>query len=369
MPRYFASLALPLLVVLAGCCWTPGQNIRKHFDLGKNIPWRGGKHDLAARPTKLIAVWQHTVLHQPGQPAVRGFGGRVWFYGTDEQKPIEVDGTLEVYAFDEYDRELTQHKPDRKFVFTPEDVKKHHGDSPLGHSYSFWLPWDSVEGPPAEISLIARFTPANGSGIIAGEQTRHLLPGNELAARPKQPKSPPVTARPVSAVQPATYESTGQQQTGMIQRPSGQTWQTAPGTVQGAPGAEQRLKVTTIDVPNRAGRSTPFTTTVESQIGGALPPPAPYGQRPPHETPPPGWGNGAANPPAAPPLGHPTAPSVGFRPDRRQVLGAPIAQLNRDRNLWQPRPVAPPYAPATQPPQGSGAGSGWNFGSAPSGVR
>ncbi len=44
-------------------------------------------------------MWSFTVLQQPGQPGVRGYGGRLMFYDADD-KPMKVDGTLTVYAFD-----------------------------------------------------------------------------------------------------------------------------------------------------------------------------------------------------------------------------------------------------------------------------
>ena len=50
----------------------------------------------------------------------------------DEAKPVKVDGTLEVYAFDETDRDPTNSAPDRKYVFSPEDFRKHFSEGKLG---------------------------------------------------------------------------------------------------------------------------------------------------------------------------------------------------------------------------------------------
>src|SRR5687767_10769967 len=126
-------LACAALLAIGGC---------SYFDLSKNIPWGSGTDGEFAHPMKLISVWRDTVLHPPnGEQPVRGFGGRVWFYGPGELKPICVEGTLEVYAYDETDREAENTIPDRKYVFTAEDVEKHHSEGKLGHSYSFWLPW------------------------------------------------------------------------------------------------------------------------------------------------------------------------------------------------------------------------------------
>jgi hypothetical protein len=46
----------------------------------------------------------------------------------------------------------------------------------LGHSYSFWLPWDDAGGPQRRISLICRFDDVSGKGVMS-EVARVMLPG------------------------------------------------------------------------------------------------------------------------------------------------------------------------------------------------
>ncbi len=145
------------------------------FDLSKRIPWGAGEDGKPAAPMRLMAVWTDTTMTSPGKPAMRGMGGRIVFYD-QANEPVKVKGTLVVYAFDETNRDPTNVTPERKYVFLPEDFEKHYSKGRLGHSYSFWLPWDQVGGKQAAISLIARFQPDKGGEII-GEQTKHLLPG------------------------------------------------------------------------------------------------------------------------------------------------------------------------------------------------
>ena len=42
------------------------------------------KKDEFKPPERIVTFWSDTVLHQPEKPAIRGFGGRVFFYGEDE---------------------------------------------------------------------------------------------------------------------------------------------------------------------------------------------------------------------------------------------------------------------------------------------
>ena len=87
-------------------------------------------------------------------------------------------------------------KPDRKYVFTKDQLPSHYSKSKLGHSYSVWLPWDETGGPQKEVSLIARFTPEKG-GVVVGEQTKQILPGKPQVIA----KNPADVALPASAAQ------------------------------------------------------------------------------------------------------------------------------------------------------------------------
>lgn len=167
--KYRVGLWFGLLMAMAspGCA---------QFDLRRDIPWRIGEVVSPKTPTKIVAIWTDAVLHQPGKPPTRGFGGRLMFYSPEESAPIKVDGTLIVYAFDEEGRAPNDVKPDRKYVFPPDQFARHYSKSKLGHSYSVWIPWDQVGGPRKEISLIARFIPKNGAAIVSAP-SRQILPG------------------------------------------------------------------------------------------------------------------------------------------------------------------------------------------------
>ena len=138
-------------------------------------PW-SHDDDKPETPKRIVSTWTDAVLHQSGKPPQRGFGGRLIFYGNDDEKPVTVDGQLVIYAFNESNREPTDNKPTRRYVFPPEQMARRMSKSEIGPSYSIWLPWDNAGGTQTEVSLIARFEPKVGP-IVIGEQARHLLPG------------------------------------------------------------------------------------------------------------------------------------------------------------------------------------------------
>ncbi len=138
--------------------------------------WSWKKEESKPLPDRILAVWTDSVLHQPNQPGVRGFGGRIYFYEKEETTPIEVDGSFAVYVFDANNDSTSDQKPLRKFVFTADQFATHMSKTSLGPSYSVWLPWEEVGGPPMRLSLISRFEGRTG-GTTLSDSTIKLLPG------------------------------------------------------------------------------------------------------------------------------------------------------------------------------------------------
>ncbi len=79
-----ALIATWVALCLSGCA---------SFELAEvEMPWSEGEEELAEVPERIVSFWSDTVLHQKGLPGVRGFGGRVFFYGSEGEDPIKVDG-------------------------------------------------------------------------------------------------------------------------------------------------------------------------------------------------------------------------------------------------------------------------------------
>lgn len=368
-----------LLLALAPGC--------SQFDLQKKMPWLTGKTGEFRRPMRVVTMWSDTVLTTPGQAPVRGFGARLMFYGLDEEKPIKVAGSLVVYAFDEANRDKTNTRPDRKFVFTEEQFAKHYSKSDLGHSYSIWAPWDEVGGEPKEISLIVRFTPVEG-GVVVSEQVKQFLPGEN---HPQPPVQAPINQTPPYQQSPPYQQASPYQQTAQYPQAAPDQGEIVASPVQlvnyqASPeeAAQRRMTSTTIVMPPLHGGRPPSALTRPRATRSALPSAAmqpwegnqlPGGQ----QTRPSGFpaaqsGFGvnapqaqsfapdqatlsAAGYPAATP-GYAPAAARGANPQaasqawisryarpRSRALGGPIAQLSRDRAPMRPSPAAPQYAP------------------------
>jgi len=204
MKLIYASILCSITILLTGCqatgstssSWNPLTKL-------KNKP--------VGPPSRVVAIWAPDVLNTQGQRSTQGFGGRIYFYDANNQT-IPVDGQLIIHAYD--DSEGADHtNADKKFVFTPEQLKRHHGQSELGDSYSIWIPWQPVGGMQRRISLVPTFTSTTGLRVV-GHQTMNLLPGKkprlpetkqeEVAAHERKPGS---NRGQAGAILPTDYPS------------------------------------------------------------------------------------------------------------------------------------------------------------------
>ncbi len=361
----FGLLATAWLAVASGCA---------KLDLKPPVPFPLPWEEKPQVPEKLVAFWTDTILYQPNQPPIRGFGGRLMFYGPGSTKPVKVSGELVVYAFDEEGRGPTDVKPDRKYVFPRDQFARHYSDSKLGHSYSVWIPWDAAGGPQKEISLIARFIPDEGP-VLVGQQARQILPGPALptsqTAAPDQqpPRSAPPSGRAqpgTHAVRAAAYESVAapRQEPYEPVTASRQEPDAPPQTAekQSPHHAPAHMSTMTISLPPRFSGSAIAQTetraingTAGQQEAGpmAMPGQAPAGYplpqtgfAPQAEQLPPGCRPDYAAPHAEQtgqwshdPGPRPSLPrSTHYSPPRFPVRARPAVQPTAARALWQPSP-------------------------------
>jgi hypothetical protein len=349
-------IVLPLLLaVFTGCT---SLSLKKPDVWPLNI-----SDNKPGMPSQVVTNWTDTILYPSNEVPVRGFGGRILFYADGKKDPVKVEGSLVVYAFEEKDHNLANVKPDRKFVFTKEQLATHYSKSKLGHSYSVWLPWDNAGGDQKEISLIARFMPEKGN-VVTSEQTKHLLPGKTENI---SGNSNAIVGTANGFIQPVNYEYSA--------TPAG-------GNELGREihgGTPRNMVTTTIAIPSSSILNTPPANAVTN--GGAVYPQAmppasfnramPYGQTPsmpngpvmnnpqnaayaPGNNPAINAGMNPMNPPVPQnSMGQPQYRSGFGQP---QAQGTSVSQPNPYRASWQPSPRGPGYGPGMSPLSGTNRG-------------
>lgn len=245
-------VAMSGLLAASGCA---------QFNLSKAIPWSKTDSKQLETPQRVVAVWSETHMHPPGQEVVRGFGGRLLFFGSDANRPVEVEGKLIVYAFDESAVPPTNTaaapKLDgaatRKYIFEQNQLASHYSVSKLGPSYSFWVPWEKLAKTQQVITLVPYFVTTEGQ-IIAGEPTRNVLAGEIPAIEPAKVQQ--FTSTPTVAA----VTGPGSVAAGNVQQATYQT---------DAAGQKLMMKTTTIPISPTLARGFGPSPTTQPQTGAS----------------------------------------------------------------------------------------------------
>ncbi len=237
LPHVLAGLFT--LAMFAGCT---------QLDWKRPTPWLALARDKPQTPTSVVAVWTELFLEPPGSPPTRGFGGRLTFYGPQNDAPVRVEGSLVVYAFEGDGDDQGDAKPLRKYAFSAEQLASHYSPSKLGPSYSVWLPWDRRKGPMRRIGLICRFQPVEGPPIVSKQALAVLHgPSKPDAAGRADPGYQADSSKSRSAtVLPVAHHAPTE---------AGQTPTLGEGT------QRPQMKTTTIPIAPQEGRLMPVAQT------------------------------------------------------------------------------------------------------------
>jgi|GEM_PF-1088465 len=215
--------------------------------------WTKIQESKTAAPANMVCIWTPDVLAKSAQAPARGLGGRIFFYDQN-QKVVAAEGQLIIYGYDDSKPEhSTDRVPDRKFAFTPEQLKKHHSESQLGPSYSVWVPWEKAGGEAKQVTLVPVFTSTTGR-VVMGQPTVSILPGpvgeGGLAnvVRTRQSSSLPTIQRVTHEDRSATVE---------LASPEEST----------TGGPAQQMRTTTIELPEAISRRINRGALNSSQTG------------------------------------------------------------------------------------------------------
>ncbi len=171
-----------LLSTSVGCSSLNGKlsDSDGRFNLLKRFGVKKDQEPEFEIPKSMVGIWKASTFEKAGTKAIRGFGGRFYFYDANNE-PVRVKGDLTIYGYDDKKQsESRDGKADRKFVFKADSLNSHFSESALGESYSFFVPWDNVGGEEKTITLIPVFKTADGHMPEAKPATIRL-PGRRVS--------------------------------------------------------------------------------------------------------------------------------------------------------------------------------------------
>jgi hypothetical protein len=278
--RFILGLLVLLGLLMPGGCKT------LELDSLSKPAWMGGGKPTYQTPSRLAVIWADAMLNVPDAPT-RGFGGRIYFYN-HKNEAIPVDGQLIVYAYDDSAGVRQGRQPDRKYVFTAEQLTEYFDETQLGASYTVWLPWDRATKERQDVSLVPIFTADNGARVV-GQHTQVTLPGEE---------GDPITAQRVPIQHSSrTLHDPVRQVAHLEPEP-------APPAAESAPPSEPSVRTTTIQVSPATARRLQTSEAAQGRLqqsaapsgsrGVDWPASTGYGQRPAQAPGSNGWGTNQA---------------------------------------------------------------------------
>jgi hypothetical protein len=153
------------------------------------IGWPNGKYPQATarRPVaQVVCVWQPADGKGLDDLPSRGFAGQVFFFTKDDPTPVQADGDVRVYLFDDQGAaDGDASKPIHQFDFTDGAWKQYFRPSQFGATYQLFIPYVRTGTHQAKCSLRVRLTPSDGP-VVYSELAEITLPGKVAEKKPME---------------------------------------------------------------------------------------------------------------------------------------------------------------------------------------
>ncbi len=149
------------------------------FDLSKWKQKPVPKADAKDPAVEILAIWQPAEGRGANGVPTRGFAGQILFFTRRHESPVEVNGDVRIYLFDDRGTVAEQSKPIHQYDFQADAWKTHLQISALGPSYQVFIPYPRTDGYQARCSLRVKLQPSD-SPVIFSETANIVLSGPQL---------------------------------------------------------------------------------------------------------------------------------------------------------------------------------------------
>ncbi|WP_397568135.1 hypothetical protein [Schlesneria sp. T3-172] len=181
LPRIISRLVClgVMLGQIAGCATF-------HIPFSKKIP----KASASDPVVQILCLWQQAEGRDPDGYPCKGFSGQILFLSSKAATPVQCEGDVRIYLFDDLGTPEEQTKPLRQFDFDSGSWKIHLTETSLGPTYSVFVPYVRRGVKDANCALRVRLKPSYGQFVFS-DLSNMPLNGN------KKPLSGP-EAKPFS---------------------------------------------------------------------------------------------------------------------------------------------------------------------------
>ncbi|MDA1052665.1 MAG: hypothetical protein O3C40_19590 [Planctomycetota bacterium] len=208
LPTLFLTLSVTLMHV-SGCATMklPSFKTDKHV-----------KADAKNPATKVVCIWQPAEGRGLDELPARGFAGQIVFLTANSPTPVEVEGDVTIFLFDDHGTPEQRSQPLHTFRFDEGSWQTYLTPTTWGPTYQLFIPYVRKGLHRASCSLAVQIETPEGRRVTSA-MANIVLPGSgSLSDGTSSPYSPqhsrlpagrvhvgaPVTAGDVSHVVPAS---------------------------------------------------------------------------------------------------------------------------------------------------------------------
>ena len=196
--RFLIVLTAPLLSSLAGCAAI------NPFDRAPNeIVKADAEHPVA----QVLCLWQPAEGRGLDDLPSRGFAGQIIFLTAQARTPVEVEGDVTIYLFDDQSPPDQQSQPIHVFRFVDGSWQAHLQQTAWGPTYQLFVPYVRKGNRAADCVLCVRLDPHEGPRVKS-DLAKIDLPGIQAPPLVGRIDGPPPASPPSNAT-PA-FRSAGQ---------------------------------------------------------------------------------------------------------------------------------------------------------------
>lgn len=138
---------------------------------------------VSTNPARCLCLWQPVKAEDASGQPVQGFGGQVYFFEAGSEEPIEVEGDVRVFVFDDVGTPEQQARPKDVKDFDSFVWKSFRNESQVGTNYALFVPYDKASKYEAICSLRLRLVQPDGTQLFSDMATV------KLAGEPREDKS------------------------------------------------------------------------------------------------------------------------------------------------------------------------------------
>jgi hypothetical protein len=174
--RLMSVVGLLLIGSLAGCTTF-------HLPFVETIP----KATATDPAVEILCLWRQGEGQDPDGRPCKGFNGNILFLSQKASAPVQIDGEVRIYLFDDQGTVEEQSKPYQTFNFDSGSWSVHLAKTSLGPSYSVFIPYTRKGTIEANCALRVRLKPKRGP-VVFSEFSNMPLNGSGKAKRGEEAK-------------------------------------------------------------------------------------------------------------------------------------------------------------------------------------